>query len=555
MRQKLIARHQTVVDLLQQNRIRGHPVTNYKAMLQQLSGCMDFTEFLVLADRIKAVAQQQLDVGDGVELSFPRDESELAVGKQSKSPAELAAISSPSGVAGKRSLDGAGSITRDLHALDGDEDEQEGEIVAFPELSDGDDQGLPHTPNPDTPLEVSGTPAASDFSLVAKTGDGSKSQTVEGSLKDVDIGERSRIPPSPNEDDAVPELAVEHPRESGRSGRVRKRRKPTEQQASALVQSPEVDRRDVVVPVQAVSTPIATEQRDVFGDPAAGGTRRSSADRRKVDSDGDPRSAHLPLPSADSTQKKLDSGDVRRFPTDRASEQAKSTEPDGLLSEGDDGLLSEGDDTRHSFDSGTNDKTATLHPVSVSEGEEEEYLPQHTSVPETFSSTPVSPYADRAAAAPREFAELPHRENDKDGDLSTNSFSSPHARSELVPALPRGSVSFENFEETAFFASRGGGENEFSGPPPKPIEADGAESQSSDFECSPDRTAQQKSLLDEHADATFDASRGESLFTASDFPVFDDPPILAVSTSSEFEEKPKKKVVVLIFKMITFIFL
>jgi hypothetical protein len=34
------------------------------------------------------------------------------------------------------------------------------------------------------------------------------------------------------------------------------------------------------------------------------------------------------------------------------------------------------------------------------------------------------------------------------------------------------------------------------------------------------------------------------LFTASDFPVFEDPPVLCVSTSSEFDDRAKKKVVV-----------
>jgi hypothetical protein len=65
---------------------------------------------------------------------------------------------------------------------------------------------------------------------------------------------------------------------------------------------------------------------------------------------------------------------------------------------------------------------------------------------------------------------------------------------------------------------------------------DGPESQFSDFECSPDRTAQrepsEKIRLDEQEHVMFD------------FPVFEDPPARGVSTPSEFEEKQKKKVVV-----------
>jgi hypothetical protein len=110
-------------------------------------------------------------------------------------------------------------------------------------------------------------------------------------------------------------------------------------------------------------------------------------------------------------------------------------------------------------------------------------------------------------------------------------------------------VSFEGLEEVVFFASRGEREGEFSGPPPKGIEMENGDSQSSDFECSPDRNVPKrmpsKGLLQRQDEVAFDASRGESLFTASDLPVFDDPPVLCISTaSSEFDERAKKKVVV-----------
>jgi hypothetical protein len=190
------------------------------------------------------------------------------------------------------------------------------------------------------------------------------------------------------------------------------------------------------------------------------------------------------------------------------------SEPNSVLSNGDEALRSV--------------ETAPALDLEPSEEEEEEYLsqplPQQPSIPETFSSGRESPYTDE-----------PNRETDKDGDSSTNSFSSSRDKMELLrPAA----VSFENFEETAFFASRGGGESEFSGPPPKPIEADVPDSQSSDFGSLPAQP------FDRPEEAPFDASLGESLFTVSDFPVFDEPPVLSLSTSNEFEEKQKKPVVV-----------
>jgi hypothetical protein len=215
--------------------------------------------------------------------------------------------------------------------------------------------------------------------------------------------------------------------------------------------------------------------------------------------------------------------------------------PSALLGTPRSDLLSDEDDSLHSVGSGFGEETAAVSfPVTELEPnqeEEEEYLspsvPQVPSVPETVSS----PSADRAAD------ELSRPDNDKDGDMSTNSFSSSRE-----PPVPKGAVSFENIEETAFFASRGGGESEFSGPPPKPIEADAAESQSSDFEGLPRKAAPpappEATLFDCHEDMTLDQSRDESLFTASDFPLFEDPPVLYLSTSSEFEEKQKKKVVI-----------
>jgi hypothetical protein len=138
------------------------------------------------------------------------------------------------------------------------------------------------------------------------------------------------------------------------------------------------------------------------------------------------------------------------------------------------------------------------------------------------------------------------RESDKDMDLSADSFSSSHGPLEFEQKAH--SVSFERLEETTFYASRGGGESEFSGPPPKQIDIEGGDSLSSDFDSTErprEREPTVKGVLLELDDGTaFDASRGESLFTPSDLPIFEDSPVFFVSTSSEFEQKTKKKVVV-----------
>jgi hypothetical protein len=220
-----------------------------------------------------------------------------------------------------------------------------------------------------------------------------------------------------------------------------------------------------------------------------------------------------------------------------ASTRSESAQPEGIVS-------------LTNFDRASGDaheeKEERLKPHEEEEEEIVEAIAQNGDIPNsipqidtargTMSSNALSPHLTIGNTGLDELVPMASRESTKNEVLSTNPFSSSRRHFEFEQIPGRRS------------ASRGSRESEFSGPHPKQIEIDHGDSQYRDFECSPDRTVPKrtssKGLLPGQDGTAFDASKGESLFTASDLPIFDDPPVLGAPLSSEVDERVKKKVVV-----------